>query len=54
MNEFMDQDKEWNLHSISRLLPSNIIEDTKVVPIPSSPMEDKFFWGFSQDGRFSS
>ena len=52
MYEFIDHDKEWNLHSIIALFPSNVLTYIKAISIPSSPLEDRIFYGFSQDGRF--
>ena len=44
VHEFIDHDKkEWNLHSIVVFLPSNVLANIKVVPIPASPLENKFF-----------
>ena len=34
-------------------LSSNVLVDIKVIPIPSSPIENRIFWGFSQDGKFT-
>ena len=53
VHDLIDQDKEWNLHSINKLLPTDVLADIKAVPIPSSPLEDRFGWGFSQDGTFT-
>ena len=52
--DFNDHDrKEWDLHSIAAFLPYNILANIKAVPIPTSSLDDRFCWGFSQDGRFS-
>ena len=41
---FINHDtKEWKLHSISAFFPSNILVDTKAIPIPYSPIDDKIF-----------
>ena len=54
MYDFIDQDnKEWNLTSVTSLLPSNVVLDIKAIPIPSCSIEDMVFWGFSQDERFT-
>ena len=37
--------------SISNILPLNVIENIKTIPIPCSPIEDRILWGFSQDGN---
>ena len=42
VHDLIDQDKEWNLHSINKLLPTDVLADIKAVPIPSSPLEDRF------------
>ena len=39
--------------SITTLILSNVLANIKEIPIPSSPSEDRFFLGFSQDGRFT-
>ena len=46
MYEFIDHDKEWNFHSIT-----DVLTYIKAEPIPSFPLEDRIFCGFSQDGR---
>ena len=54
VHDFINQDnKEWNLHSIASLLPSNVITGIKAILIPSSPTKNRIFWGFSQDYRFT-
>ena len=54
MHDFINKDtKEWNLQSILTFLSSNVLVDIKVIPIPSSPIENRIFWGFSQDGKFT-
>ena len=47
VHEFIDHDKEWNLHSITTLFPSNVLADIKAVPIPSSPLENSIFFRVS-------
>ena len=39
--------------SVSTIIPQSVLADIKVIPIPGSPIEDKFSWGFSQDGKFT-
>ena len=52
--DFINQDfKEQNLQSISSILPLNVLADIKAIPIPSSPLCDRIFWEFSQDGKFT-
>ena len=54
MHEFIDHvKKEWDLCSIVACLPCNVLVDIKAIPIPTSLLEDRFFGGFSQDGRFT-
>lgn len=38
--------REKILHSIVSLLPSDVLVDVKVIPIPFSSVEDKVIWGF--------
>ena len=53
-HDFIDQEtKEWNLHAIVSLLPSNVLADIKAIPIPLFCLEDKVIWGFSQDDNFT-
>ena len=50
--DFINQDsKEWNLQSISSILPLNVLSDIKAILIPSCPLCDRIFWGSSQDGK---
>ena len=52
--ECIDHDKkEWDLHSIASFLAFNVLADIKTIPIPTSSLEDRVCWDFSQDGRFS-
>ena len=54
VHDFLNQDtKEWNLQVISTFLPSNILAYVKAIPIPYSPIEDRIFWIFSQNGKFT-
>ena len=47
-HDFIDQEtKEWNLHAIVSLLPSNVLVDIKAIPIPLFCLEDKVIWSFS-------
>ena len=39
--------KEWNIHSISNILPPNVLSSIKSIHIPLSPMEDTILWGYS-------
>ena len=32
---------------VSTIIPQSVLADIKVIPIPYSPIEDKFPWGFS-------
>ena len=45
--------KEWNIHSVSTILPPNVISDIRAIPIPCSLVDDRILWGFSQDGKLS-
>ena len=47
--DFINQETN---HSLSSLLPPNILVDIKAVLVPCSSMEDRVEWGFSQDGNF--
>ena len=54
VHDFINQGtKEWNIHSISNILPPNVLSYIKSIPIPLSPMEDRILWGYSQDGKFT-
>ena len=43
VDEFINHDKEWGLHSIVAFLPSNVLTNIKVVPIHVFALEDRFF-----------
>ena len=45
------ESKEWNLQSISSIIPLNVLSDIKAILIPSCPLCDRIFWGSSQDGK---
>ena len=54
MHEFINHGtKECNFSSVSTIISESVLADIKAIPIPYSPMEDKFFWGFSQHGKFT-
>ena len=54
MHEFINHGtKECNFSSVSTIIPESVLAVIKAIPIPYSPIEDKFFWGFSQDGKFT-
>ena len=54
VHNFLNQDtKEWNLQVISTFLSSNVLADVKALPILFSPIEDRIFWDFSQNGTFT-
>ena len=48
VHDFINHDtKEWNSHSISSILPQNVLADIKVISIPWNPVEDRILWGCS-------
>ena len=54
VNGFINYEtKEWNINSLSTILPPNTVVDIKTISIPCSPIEDRFLWGYSQDGKFT-
>ena len=54
MHEFINHEtKEWNISSVSTIIPQSVLVDIKAITIPCSPIKDKFLWGFSQDGKFT-
>ena len=54
VNDFINYEtKEWNVNSVSTILPPNAIADIKAVHIPYSPIENKFYWVYSQDRKFT-
>ena len=53
-NDFINHNtKELNFHSISTILPLNVLANIRAILIPYSPIEDRILWGFSKDGKFS-
>ena len=54
VHDFINHDtKEWNIHSISSILPQNVLTDIKAIHIPWTPIEDRILWDCSQDGKFT-
>ena len=54
VNGFINYEtKEWNINSVSTILPLNAIADIKAIPVPYIPIEDKFLWGYSGDRKFT-
>ena len=54
VHDFINHEtKKWNIHSISNILPLNVIADIKAKHIPCSPIEDRILRGFSRDEKFT-
>ena len=54
VHDFINHDtKERNIHSISSILPQNVLADIKVISIPWNLVNDRILWGCSQDGKFT-
>ncbi|OMO81979.1 hypothetical protein CCACVL1_12120 [Corchorus capsularis] len=55
VSSFIDQNGEWELDSVTALLPASIIEEIRAVPFFVSALEgDRFVWGWDKIGQFSS
>lgn len=47
------QDGVWNLQECQEVLPQNVIDQIRAIPIPLNSLEDSFCWGATQSGIFT-
>ena len=53
VQEFITQEKLWDIAKLSQVLPQHLVKLVLAVPIPLTNMNDSFCWGFTGSGDFT-
>lgn len=54
VDSFIDSHNQWNTNLLRLVVPQNIINDICDIPIPLNNILDEFFWGYSNNGDFTT
>ncbi|XP_056697886.1 uncharacterized protein [Spinacia oleracea] len=53
VNHFINDDRSWDIRALSLILPPNVVQTIKGIPLPATDILDEPCWGFSSNGDFT-
>lgn len=53
VNYFIESNKIWNISLLNEMLPKYIVDKVISIPIHENDIQDKVFWKFSPDEKFT-